>query len=293
MANDLYLELQRAADNAAQLVAVLQQSAVEIDFIYLQAWEAIKPAAQQILLEELAGAISRSSEYGIPEYAEQLLSVFSNPEIIGLVNPTLEQVSLRPAIDTVAGSRDDLWRGILLAKADLGIGNKLTPQQASDFWRDRIYRPAREGTGGGATYAKKSMEMTTNYGTVGYFNTLTARMAEWGGMAPYWIFLNEGNHGGGGGVPYPMAGPTRFVERAENRITLLLKQTIFEMTNAVTDSIEQTVVAFSQDPTMPSGAAISKGRDKNRRVFRRRTRQKGFAATSHGRYPGPGEFFGG
>jgi hypothetical protein len=293
LANDLYLELQRAADNAAQLVAVLQQSAVEIDFIYLQAWEAIKPAAQQILLEELAGAISRSSEYGIPEYAEQLLSVFSNPEIIGLVNPTLEQVSLRPAIDTVAGSRDDLWRGILLAKADLGIGNKLTPQQASDFWRDRIYRPAREGTGGGATYAKKSMEMTTNYGTVGYFNTLTARMAEWGGMAPYWIFLNEGNHGGGGGVPYPMAGPTRFVERAENRITLLLKQTIFEMTNAVTDSIEQTVVAFSQDPTMPSGAAISKGRDKNRRVFRRRTRQKGFAATSHGRYPGPGEFFGG
>ena len=293
MANDLYLELQRAADNAAQLVAVLQQSAVEIDFIYLQAWEAIKPAAQQILLEELAGAISRSSEYDIPEYAEQLLSVFSNPEIIGLVNPTLEQVSLRPAIDTVAGSRDDLWRGILLAKADLGIGNKLTPQQASDFWRDRIYRPAREGTGGGATYAKKSMEMTTNYGTVGYFNTLTARMAEWGGMAPYWIFLNEGNHGGGGGVPYPMAGPTRFVERAENRITLLLKQTIFEMTNAVTDSIEQTVVAFSQDPTMPSGAAISKGRDKNRRVFRRRTRQKGFAATSHGRYPGPGEFFGG
>lgn len=293
MANDLYLELQRAADNAAQLVAVLQQSAVEIDFIYLQAWEAIKPAAQQILLEELAGAISRSSEYGIPEYAEQLLSVFSNPEIIGLVNPTLEQVSLRPAIDTVAGSRDDLWRGILLAKADLGIGNKLTPQQASDFWRDRIYRPAREGTGGGATYAKKSMEMTTNYGTVGYFNTLTARMAEWGGMAPYWIFLNEGNHGGGGGVPYPMAGPTRFVERAENRITLLLKQTIFEMTNAVTDSIEQTVVAFSQDPTMPSGAAINKGRDKNRRVFRRRTRQKGFAATSHGRYPGPGEFFGG
>lgn len=251
MGNDISADLQQAANNAAQLVAVMQQSSAEIEFIYLQAWEVTKASAQQILMEELVSAINRSREYSIPEYAEQLISVFSNPMILELVNPTLDRVSLRPAVDTIAGSRDDLWRGILLAKADLGIGGKLSPQQASDFWRDRIYKPAREGTGGGATYAKKSIEWTTNYGTVGYFNTLTARMAEWGNMAPYWIFLNEGNHGGGGGVPYPLGGPTNFIEKAERRIGMLLKKNIFDMTNAVVGGIEQTVQVFANTLESP------------------------------------------
>lgn len=250
MADDFIDGLKAISTNAAQLVAVIQKSSVEVDWVAVQAWEVTKAPAQQILLEELVSAINKSREYSIPEYAEQLISVFSNPMILELVNPTLDMISLRPAIDTVAGSRDDLWRGILLAKGTLGVGGKLTPQQASDFWRDRIYKPAREGTGGGATYAKKSMEWTTNYGTVGYFNTLTARMAEWGNMAPYWIFLNEGNHGGGGGIPYPMAGPTRFVEKAERRIGLLFKKNIFEMTNSVVDSVAEKVNEFVTNPTV-------------------------------------------
>lgn len=248
MADDFIGGLKSIASNAAQLAAVIQKSSVEVDWIAVQAWEVTKTPAQQILLEELVLAINKSREYSIPEYAEQLISVFSNPMILELVDPTLDMISLRPAIDTVAGSRDDLWRGILLAKATLGVGDKLTPQQASDFWRDRIYKPAREGTGGGPSFSKKSMEWTTNYGTIGYFNTLTARMAEWGNMAPYWIFLNEGNHGGGGGVPYPMSGPSRFVEKAERRIGLLFKKNIFEMTNSVVDSVGEKVQEFVSNP---------------------------------------------
>lgn len=249
MADDFVGGLQAIATNAAQLAATIQKSSVEVDWIAVQAWEATKNPAQQILLEELVSAINKSREYSIPEYAEQLIAVFSNPMIMELVNPTLDMISLRPSIDTVAGSVDDLWRGILLAKGTLGIGSKLSPQQASDFWRDRIYKPAREGTGGGPSFAKKSLEWTTNYGMIGYFNTLAARMAEWGNLAPYWIFLNEGNHGGGGGIPYPMSGPTRFVEKAERRIGLLFKKNIFEMTNSVVDSVAEKVGEFVANPT--------------------------------------------
>lgn len=250
LADDFVRGIQTIASNAAQLAATIQKSSVEVDWIAVQAWEVTKAPAQQILIEELVFAINKSREYSIPEYAEQLISVFSNPAIMELVNPTLDMLSLRPAVDTIAGSRDDLWRGILLAKGTLGIGDKLTPQQASDFWRDRIYKPAREGTGGGSTFLKKSMESTTNYGMNAYFNTLAARMAEWRDMAPYWIFLDEGNHGGGAGIPYPIAGPTRFVERAERRIGILFKKNIFEMTNSVVDSMTEKVNSFVANPAV-------------------------------------------
>ena len=62
MADDFIDGLRAISSNAAQLAAILQKSSVEVDWVAVQAWEATKAPAQQILLEELVSAINKSKK---------------------------------------------------------------------------------------------------------------------------------------------------------------------------------------------------------------------------------------
>jgi hypothetical protein len=200
-------------------------SAAAVGLIYEQ--------ARGTLLYNLERAIESTGEYDIPELAGPLWKAFSNDKII------LFSISENVRIDaeTYAGSWADLNAGIEFARESLGTG-VLSPAKALEFWKSRIYGPAREGTGGDLFRKKEGFDYGS-YGIMKYRETIGLRLQSWGTLAPYWLFLEHGNAGAGA---YPSFAPTHFVEISRKEIIELYKdaliQTAREMSNALSEELE-------------------------------------------------------
>jgi hypothetical protein len=159
--------------------------------------------APEIYQEEVQKATSINEEYAYPLLKRPLLEL---ADINGLFRYTVNGVGWHKVItvdldmDGVAGSIHDYAAAVTLARGALGVGQVKNAAKASATWRTKIY------------------------GSKLYTRTMKMRAGYYPAPAPYWSLLNDGNtkvsmsSDRGGGTPYPVGGPTRFVQKTEERI---------------------------------------------------------------------------
>lgn len=240
--------------NAAKLSRLLGDFAGTPEIFVAMAVERLEGHDMAILLGNLETAIVRSGEYDDPDFRERLFSVFSNEEIIQY---SREGVDIKNPAESIAGNPGDLRQGIDAARTVLGLG-KLTREEAALFWKERIYRPAREGLlrprffkknvgfYKGAKRGEKIPFDYVSYGIMKYRATVEARLSAWGDKAPFWIWLNYGNAGEKG--EYPSVSPTMFVETSEVEINIMLQAEITALADEFTDAVGKEVENFLRNP---------------------------------------------
>lgn len=251
-------ELQEAifsmSRNSAKLSRTLGDFVGSPTMFLSMAIDRIEGLDETILIDNLEAAIVQSGEYDYPEFRERLFAVFTNPEMLEYTRSGVD--ILNPAY-RIAGNPGDLQQGIDAARAELGMG-MLTRENAALFWKERIYRPAREGLKRPQFFKKnlgfykgagRGQRIPYNYAAYGimkYEETIGTRLSAWGEKAPFWIWLNFGNIGEGG--EYPTIHPTRFVEQSEIEINLLLQDEIISLTNEFTDAVNEEIENFLRNP---------------------------------------------
>ena len=247
-------DLQFLSRNAAKLARKLGEFEGNVEMLRDIVASRISGEAVDILLEELRKAIVVSKEYNDPVFRGDLERVFSNPAMIRIGRAG---VNIMPQAMILAGTWGELEYGIEGARAVLGLG-RLDRGKALEFWKQRIYRPAREGLKIPRRFKKnKSFYKGANkgervvfdyqaYGFTKYGRTIATRKSFWGAKAPYWLWLNFGNEGKG--KAYPSIKPTNFIAHAERRVSSLVEQRLFEITNEFTDAISREVELFLRNP---------------------------------------------
>lgn len=201
----------------------------------------VKEELQGILLEELESAIAKTEEYNIPELKDPLIENFSKSDIIDVSYSTGNII-----INTdMAGTLADFWDGINLAREALNINEESDPAKRAAFWKDFIYKPARRGELPGKLTGKKkakAMERAQVY----YDRTIGARTNAWGGLAPYWYWLEHGNYRKSGA--FPRFGATNFIYNASKKMQAIydiaFSDTLEEEGNIIVNSIQ----AFLANP---------------------------------------------
>jgi len=245
-------DLKFISRNAAKLARKLSEFVGTPEMLAAMAANRIIDEALSIILEELERAINvrpmtgKVSEYSHPLLREKLIEVFSNPAILTI---TRDRIDIRTQAFLLGGNAGDLQQGIDAAREVLGLG-RLDHARALEFWRERIYRPAREGLvrprrfkkNVGVAGQKEAFDYA-GYGIMKYETTIETRVSFWGEKAPYWIWLNYGSTGG-----YPEYRPTNFVEKAEKRISNLYTNAIIQLTNEFTNAITAEIQAFLLNP---------------------------------------------
>lgn len=246
---DLQSNLTAISKNSAKLARKLSDFEGSTALFAGMVASEIMDDAYGILLGTLRSAIAESEEYSLPEFSNRLLDVFSRP---GIITITKDRVDIYGGAIRIAGDWGDLQTGIAAARASLNLG-KLDQGKALDFWRERIYRPAREGLKRPRLFKKnvgisgqKSPFDYLGYGIMKYGETIDRRLQFWGSKAPYWLWLNFGNTQQG--PAYPVVRPTHFVRRAENQIDALYRQEIIRITDEFTNAISEEVEAFLRNP---------------------------------------------
>ncbi|KKN38966.1 hypothetical protein LCGC14_0748100 [marine sediment metagenome] len=245
MAGDLLADLKFMQRNASKLARMLGDVEINSELIAAIAAERLQERAQKIVMVHLRDAIKRSPEYSYQVLSRHLQTVFDTPEMIKF---TTEGIQLRRQATKVAGNEGALMDGIEMARAALGVG-LLSPEKALEFWRERIYRPAREGLirprrfkknvgVGGQTAAFDYV----GYATKKYSLTIRKRVQSWGALAPYWIWLDKGSSG------YPPGNGTRFIDSATLEINRLFREEIGKVGTEYAEAITNEVRAFLQSP---------------------------------------------
>ncbi len=245
MAGDLVADLKFVQRNSAKLARMLGDVEITPELVAAIAAERLREEALKIVMRHLRDAIKRSPEFSYQVLSRHLQAVFDTPEMIRF---TREGIQLRRQATLVAGNEGALMDGIEMARAELGIG-QLSPEKALEFWRERIYRPAREGLIRPRRF-KKNVGVggqTTAFDYVGYAKqkyslTIRTRVQNWGALAPYWIWLDKGSSG------YPPSNGTRFIDTATREINLLFRAEIEEVGAEYAGAITDEVTAFLQSP---------------------------------------------
>ncbi len=244
MAIDLQTDLKFISRNSAKLARFIADVRINPDAAAAIAAERVRARSLKILMKHLRSAIRQNNEFNYPDLRRHLISVFNTPEIIVF---TRIGVQLRRQVTRIAGNRGALMDGIEMARSSLGLG-KLTSGQALEFWRERIYRPAREGLIRPRRFKKNVRGGQSGafdyvgYGKRKYSLTIKARVQSWGALAPYWIWLDKGSEG------YPSGNGTNFIDRAEEEINRLYRNEIQLVGTRYADSISREVTAFLQSP---------------------------------------------
>lgn len=252
---DFQSDLTFISKNSAKLSRALSKFAGSTEMLAAMVKDGIIDDAYAVLLRHLQAAIVNSKEYAIPEFSTQLIKVFSRP---GIITITKDKVDIYRGALAIAGNWGDLWGGIDKARASLDAGERMDRTHALAFWKERIYRPAREGLKrpqffkknlGFYKTAKKGQRIPFDYASYGimkYGETLRKRLGFWGDRAPYWLWLNFGNAQSGQG--YPMVQPTHFIESSEMEIDALYRQEVIKVTDEFTEAVSDEVEAFLQNP---------------------------------------------
>lgn len=247
---DFQSDLTSISKNSAKLARKLSEFEGSTTLFAGMVANEIMDDAYTILLGNLSAAIAESKEYTLPELSGKLIEVFSRP---GIITITKDKVDIFGGAIRIAGDWGDLWMGVNAARAALGVGQKLSKNRALAFWRERIYRPAREGLKRPRLFKKnvgvstqKSAFDYSSYGIMKYGSTLDVRLSFWGSKAPYWLWLNFGNAQTGAG--YPVVRPTHFIGAAEIEIDALYRQEILRLTEEFTNAVSAEVEAFLENP---------------------------------------------
>lgn len=248
-------DLQFLTRNAAKLSRKLGEFSGNVSVLRTIVYTSVIDEIMIILRNELDAAIIRSREYDISPFRERLESAFSNPALVKIER---DKVNIEDQALRLVGNWAELGAGIDAARDSLGLGF-LTPQDAALFWKERIYRPAREGLKiprwfkknlGFYKTAKKGERIPFDYRRYAlekYSKTIAARQAFWGAKAPYWLWLEYGNGGEASGA-YPPVEGTHFVRTAEIQAKILIRESITEIISDFTDAISNEVEAFLKNP---------------------------------------------
>ena len=258
MANELSTDFMLLSKNAAKLARTLGEFEGTPDAFAAKVLEDMQVEGQAVIQGHITEALMLAKEYAIPEFEEPLRMAFAKPEIL-----ITSRAGIKINAKRVAGSWAELGAGIKAARLALGVTGRLSAKKASDFWRERIYRPAREGLQRPRIFKKLSKwsyykgykgrrtQSTFDYRKYGiekYYETIRTRLGMWHGKAPYWLWIEHGNHSGEGGTPYPVGSPTNFVARAEVSLNRLYEQKILALMDQFTEAVGEEIKAFLLNP---------------------------------------------
>ena len=204
--------------------------------------------ATKILIQFAMEACEKTGEYDYGLFKHKLtVAILNNCNNIFKVNKNDNSIK----IDLLPLGQADQWIAAANAvrlrfqigesrKARKPIGDQPAAYQ---FWMEKIYKPAREGQPvidkkikqshlspemqrmGRLLKPKVSADQKAKYDKV-----IKARLAEFAfDKAPFWQLINYGNQTigtGGKSMPYPLFGPTGFVDDAEAILTSLFRESI-------------------------------------------------------------------
>jgi hypothetical protein len=206
---------------------------------------------KEIFLEQLGIALSINPEFGVAEYLDPLYRVVDNPKLLIF---DYENRTVRLNMVGTAGKLDNWAKAVSMARRESAGAS---PLKASFYWQ-MMYKAAREKWEYKEKQVEKkfknfSIEQNKHYHTFKkdytrrefvhklsaknrtkklaqlYWNIIRTRIGSLKeGEAPWWYILNYGVSRTGmssdkGGLPYPRAKSTRFVEKTENELTKLFK----------------------------------------------------------------------
>lgn len=197
----------------------------------------VKNRIEGLIINNLRHAIE-GTEFDEPVLKGHLISVFQSNEI---VNVDIDGNIYFTAED-VAGDDKDYYDGIQVARQTLGIGQGGTAEQRAKIWKQFIYQPAREGIHP-EDWTPEKVEQAKGY----YERTIDARVAAWGGKAPYWYFLEHGNVANDLAYPPPQE-PTRFLENSRIQGQQLFNEALRNVIIEEGNVLEQEGEKFLADP---------------------------------------------
>lgn len=193
-----------------------------------------------IVMSELISAINSTDEFSRPPLKNGLISAFSKDELV--------KVTLNGDIyfnaEEVAGDSGDFWDGVNYARAAMGAGGKnRTPEQRANYWRIMVY----PSYGGGATgyeheYDAEGVDADEDL----WSKTIAWRFSAWGDLAPYWIFLEHGNHGSS--YAYPRNRATNFLYKARNKAQGIFDMALSEVEIEASNLVEDALAQFIENP---------------------------------------------
>jgi len=173
----------------------------------------IEKKATQILLDEAKAAVKSNPEFSKSAiFWTKLQEAILNEDTIFVEAIGQENIKVTIDLDKTAGTLNDYVDGVLYAREQLEgeypRKKEFDPKKASQKWK-QIYEA------GGTFYNK----------------IITWRIETFGKKAPFWKIINDGTPKklGGvdrGGTPYPVSKPTRFKQRAEQKISDLIAEEI-------------------------------------------------------------------
>jgi hypothetical protein len=200
-----------ATNNARSIYHELDTYWEHIDkgFEEIQVLSELRYKFVDILIKAARHAIGMREEFQSPLLAEPLLNNLNNPAVV-------RQEGGRIIYDLalVAGTESDLKDGIQYGRAMIRAASKgkelKTKEAKARFWKNFVYLPYK-GMGDTSTLLGDIDPEGEDTGL--YERTIAWRHQGWGGLTPYWIYLDRGTQSK---YAYPSPRGTRFVEKATN-----------------------------------------------------------------------------
>lgn len=210
---------------------------VDVDKIFNLAREAVKTKIHDLLIKNLEGAIAQREEFQYPELSQRLLEVFSRE---GMINFRGNGVIIYAP--SIAGDRYDWERVLISAKAEYSDSG-LTPKQALDFWRERIYQPAREGGSASKEFPASEHYDYGAYGRRAYKKAIDTRLKRTQN-APFWMWLEYGVDAS----YYPSYGGTLFVAKTVAEGNELYREELINQAENILNAVSKEIVEFFRNP---------------------------------------------
>lgn len=181
--------------------------------VFMEILPDLKPSAHRILADQAEVAAIRTREFGLPIFIEPLREACLMDEALTIFLDMEGQPSVLINLDKTAGRLSEYVDAVADARGELSSGKKVSIIAASHFWKNYIYRQAREGLSlpvGNRVMSGEQM----------YWRTVETRFSKFTSLAPYWMIIDKGNTvmPGRGGYPYPAFNAQRFTTKAEGAI---------------------------------------------------------------------------
>lgn len=224
-------ELRRAAEQIARDYINEQQRLYQT--VVGAAYNRVLPQMQAVLRANLDRAIATATEYAYPPLRQPLENAVGQEGFIRVYG-NITYVDIEFDTARYLGTENDFWDGIVAARDALGVSGKGTLAQRAAFWRNKVYTPFIEGGD-----EDEDADL--------YVNTIAARLNQWGGLAPYWLFLEYGNQDGEGAFPRNSA--TYWLTNSREDLRRIMQESVQSVEREMGSEINTELLNFLADPS--------------------------------------------